>query len=503
METSVAYVFGKHPVQTEGKEPMAFREASIGEEGPAMGVVRALAASKVFRMTLMGICVMLVGLTAMKGVALADPDRTGATLLEEDPNLAVNFAWTLIAAFLVFFMQAGFALLEAGSVRARSVSNVLTKNVMDFLMCGMAFWAFGFAIMFGGSAFTSGLDDGNKIFGSSGWFLAGDAYDVNTFKLWFFQMVFAATAATIVSGTMAERTKINAYMAYSFLISAIIYPVYGHWIWGGGWLASMATPAWDFAGSGVVHTVGGTAALVGGLMVGPRLGKFGPDGKPRSIPGHSVTLVVLGMLILFLGWFGFNPGSTLAATELRISVIAVNTFLAGVAGGLAAYYIRFIETGKVDIAATCSGIIGGLVAITAPCAFVESWAAVVIGGVAGPIVVYGARFLESVVKLDDPVWAVPCHMFSGLWGVLAVGIFADGTYLGVSGLIDGNSSQIVSQLISMVAVVSWTAITSALIFGGIKMTMGLRISHEDEIAGVDASEHTQIAYPADEPVMVT
>ena len=456
-----------------------------------------LAHWKAFRMTLMGIAVILFGIAASHGVALA-ADPTGADTLEDNPDAAVNFVWTLFAAFLVFFMQAGFALLEAGSVRAKSTVNVLTKNVVDFLMCGMAFWAFGFAIMFGGSELASGLDKGNDIFGSSGFFLGGEAYDVSTFELWFFQMVFAATAATIVSGTMAERTRINAYMAYSFLISAIIYPVFGHWAWGGGWLATMGTPFRDFAGSGVVHTVGGTAALVGGLIVGPRLGRFGADGKPRSIPGHSVTLVVLGMLILFLGWFGFNPGSTLAATDLRISVIAVNTFLAGIAGGLGAYYIRFIQTGKVDIVATCSGIIGGLVAITAPCAFVESWAAVVIGAVAGPIVVYGARVLESVLKLDDPVWAVPCHMLSGLWGLLAVGIFADGTYLGVEGLLYGGGSQIVSQLIGMVTVVVWTGVTSALIFAGIKATIGLRVPYEDEVAGVDFSEHTQIAYPMDD-----
>jgi ammonium transporter, Amt family len=448
-------------------------------------------------MTLMGLCVIIVGSALRQGVALAAGDPSGDATIAADPTAAVNFTWTLLAAFLVFFMQAGFALLEAGSVRQKSVVNVLTKNVMDFLMCGMAFWAFGFAIMFGGSGVGSGLTDGNKFFGTSGWFLTGDAYDVTTTEVWMFQMVFAATAATIVSGTMAERTKINAYMAYSFLISAIIYPVYGHWVWGGGWLSTMSTPAVDFAGSGVVHTVGGTAALVGGLMLGPRLGKYGPDGKARFIPGHSMTLVVLGMLILFLGWFGFNPGSTLAATQLRISVIAVNTFLAGIAGGLAAYYIRFIETGKVDIAATCSGIVGGLVAITAPCAFVESWAAVVIGAIAGPIVVYGARINEDIIKLDDPVWAVPCHMYCGLWGVLSVGIFADGTYLGVSGLIDGSGSQIVSQVISMVTVVAWTAVTSAIIFGVIKMTMGLRVPAEDELAGVDLTEHTQIAYPPD------
>ena len=470
------------------------------EEDHLIRALRRVASFKAFRMMLMGICVILVGAALTQGIALADGDPSGEATIEADPTAAVNFTWTLMAAFLVFFMQAGFALLEAGSVRSKSVTNVLTKNVMDFLMCGLAFWAFGFAIMFGGSELGSGLADGNKLFGTSGFFLAGDAYDVTSYEVWIFQMVFAATAATIVSGTMAERTRINAYMAYSFLISAIIYPVYGHWLWGGGWLANMSTPAVDFAGSGVVHTVGGTAALVGGLMLGPRIGKFGPDGKPRAIPGHNMAFVVLGTLILFLGWFGFNPGSTLAATSLRISVIAVNTFLAAVAGGLVVYYIRFIETGKVDIAATCSGIIGGLVAITAPCAFVESWAALVIGAVAGPIVLYGARFLESALKLDDPVWAVPCHMLSGLWGVLAVGIFADGTY-GVSGLIDGNSAQIVSQVISMVVVVAWTGIMSAIIFGVIKMTMGLRVPEEDELAGVDVSEHTQAAYPEFAPAL--
>ncbi len=204
-----------------------------------MSVLRRLASWRVFRMTLMGLCVLLVASAMMQGVALADGDPTGDATIEADPTAAVNFTWTLMAAFLVFFMQAGFALLEAGSVRQKSVANVLTKNVMDFLMCGMAFWAFGFAIMFGGSELGSGLADGNKLFGTSGWFLTGDAYDVTTIEIWMFQMVFAATAATIVSGTMAERTKINAYMAYSFLISAIIYPVYGHWVWGGGWLATM------------------------------------------------------------------------------------------------------------------------------------------------------------------------------------------------------------------------------------------------------------------------
>jgi Amt family ammonium transporter len=471
-----------------------------------LNTARTLAEFRPLRWALWGFLIGFVALAVTSGMAWAQADPTGADTLEANPNAPINFTWTLVCAFLVFFMQAGFALLEAGSVRSKSTVNVLTKNVMDFLMCAVAFWGFGFAFMFGGSGLGSGLADGNDFIGMSGFFLTSDAYDVSTIELWMFQVVFAATAATIVSGAMAERTKINAYMAYSFLISAIIYPIYGHWVWGGGWLATIPFlddySAVDFAGSGVVHAVGGTAALVGALMLGPRIGKFGPDGRPRSIPGHSMTLVVLGMLILFLGWFGFNPGSTVAATELRISVIAVNTFLAGVAGGLAAYYIRFAETGKVDIAATCSGIIGGLVGITAPCAWVEPWAALVIGAVAGPIVVYGSRALETFLKLDDPVWAVACHMLCGLWGLLAVGIFADGTYglyvtdePHVSGLIDGDGRQIVAQLLSMAVVVAWTAVTSAIIFYGIKLTVGLRVSAEDEMGGVDASEHTQIGYP--------
>ena len=468
---------------------------------------RYLAAIRPLRWALWVFFIGFLALAVTSGIALADEhDPSGAATIEADPSAAVNFTWTLVAAFLVFFMQAGFALLEAGSVRSKGVVNVLTKNVMDFMMAALAYWAFGFALMFGGSGAGAGLGDGNDFWGFSGFFLTENAYDVSTIELWMFQVVFAATAATIVSGAMAERTRINAYMAYSFLISGLIYPIYGHWVWGGGWLAEIPFlddySAVDFAGSGVVHAVGGTAALVGALMLGPRIGKFGPDGKPRSIPGHNASMVMLGTLILFVGWFGFNPGSTLAATELRISVIAVNTFLAACGGGLAAYYIRFAETGRADLAATCSGIIGGLVAITAPCAWVEPWAALVIGVVAGPVVVYGARALEYFLKLDDPVWAVACHMLAGLWGILSVGIFADGTYGNytteaphISGLIDGDGTQIVAQLLSMVVVVSWTAVTSAAVFFVIKQTIGLRVPEEDERAGVDATEQTGVAYP--------
>lgn len=443
---------------------------------------------------------LMVGLLP-RAIAFADPDPTGAATIdvEADPGgaavVAVNFAWTLIAGFLVFLMQAGFALLEAGATRSRNTGSVFMKNLMDLCMCGLAFWAFGFALMFGGSEAASGLGVGSAYYGMSGFFLTGEANDVGTMELWFFQMVFAATAATIVSGALAERAKLNAYMAYSFLISALIYPIYGHWVWGGGWLSQLG--AVDFAGSGVVHAVGGVAAFVGALMIGPRIGKFDIAGKAKAIPGHNMGFVVIGTLILFFGWFGFNPGSTLAATELRISVIATNTFLAGIMGGIIAYYIQFARTGRADISVTCSGIIAGLVAITAPCAFVDPWAAVVIGGIAGVLVIVSAEFMESVFKLDDPVWAVACHGVNGLWGLIAVGIFASGDYGDVAGLIAGNSSLIVAQLISVVAVVAWTGITSFIIFGAIRATMGLRVDEADEMAGLDASEFTQPGYVMD------
>jgi Amt family ammonium transporter len=422
---------------------------------------------------------------------------SGMALGQEAPSAesvatAVNYVWVMTAAILVFFMQAGFALLEAGSTRSRNAGSVFMKNLMDFCMCGLAFWAFGFAIMFGGTGLAPGLEAGNSIVGTSGFLLSGEAGSTDTALLWFFQMVFAATAATIVSGALAERTRLDAYMAYSFLISAIIYPVYGHWVWGGGWLAELG--AWDFAGSGVVHAVGGVAAFVGAKMVGPRKGKFAGDGTPRSIPGHNMGYIVIGTMILFVGWFGFNPGSTLNGNDPQIAVIAVNTFLAGIAGGVVAYYVQLVRTGKADIPVTCSGIIAGLVGITAPCAFVDNWAALVIGGIAGGLVILGAGFLERRLGVDDPVWAIACHGICGLWGLLALGIFANGEYLEVAGLITGSTDTFVAQLVSMVTVVAWTGLASVLIFGFIKATIGLRVSEADEDAGVDSTEFTQPGY---------
>ncbi len=473
-----------------------------------VGTFSFICQNRLVRIALTGLSITLFAMTIRAGAAWADGDPGGAETLAADPTAAVNFAWTLSAAFMVFFMQAGFALLEAGSIRSRSVVNVMAKNLMDFMTAGIAFWAFGFALMFGGSKLGPGLENGNSLIGYSGFFLSGEAYDVTTMLYWMFHIMFAAAATTIVSGAMAERTKLTAYMAYTFIVSAIVYPVYGHWVWGGGWLSDLSFIrdglfAADFAGSGVVHGVGGMVALTGALILGPRRGKFGPDGRPRPIPGHNMVLVVLGTLILFFGWFGFNTGSTTAATELRIAAIAVNTFLAACGGGLVAYFIRLVETGgRADVQATACGLLGGLVAITASAAWVAPWAAVAIGIGGGVVVVFGARFLERVLKVDDPVWAVSVHGLSGIWGLIAVGIFADGTYgdntadgLLVTGLLYGDSAQIAAQLISIGALLTWTLVTSTVFFLALRHTMGLRISEEDERRGIDAAEHTQPAYP--------
>lgn len=446
---------------------------------------------------------LAAGVLAGYTFAFADGDPNGADTLAADPNAPVNMAWTLVTAFLVFFMQAGFAFLGAGLIRAKNTTNYMTKSFMDFSIASLSYWAFGFSFMFGGSALWSGLNDGHSFIGYSGFFLTSDAYDVKTIMAWLFQMVFAATAATIVAGALAERTSIHAYLAYSFVLGALIYPLYGHWLWGNGWLApgvlnlgpdELAIGARDFAGSGVVHAIGGGVALAGAFVVGPRIGKFNPDGTSNKIPGHNIVFVVMGTFILFFGWFGFNPGSTLLATDLRIAVIATNTFLAGTTGAVVALYWSIVRTGKADIILACNGTLAGLVAITAPCAFVEPWAAVVIGAVAAPVMIGGLNFVERILKVDDAIGAVAVHLFGGLWGLLAVGIFADGTYLGVRGLIEGSGWQILAQLISMGVVTAWAVVTGLAVFFLLKFTMGVRVSREDELAGLDIPEHGIAAY---------
>ncbi|HCS41173.1 MAG TPA: ammonium transporter [Anaerolineaceae bacterium] len=412
-----------------------------------------------------------------------------------DLTRGLNTVWVLVTAFLVFWMQAGFALVEAGLTRAKNTTNILFKNLIDFVFATLAFWAIGYAFMFGSSA-------GGWI-GTSGFLLTGgeDVAGLPLLAFWFFQLVFAGTAATIVSGSMAERTQFKSYLVYSFFISAIIYPISGHWIWGGGWLAILPFGAGfkDFAGSTVVHSVGGWLGLMGALALGPRIGKFTKDGKPRLIPGHSITLAVLGVFILWLGWFGFNPGSQLAADGFNadiISLVAVNTNIAAAAGGMVAMIISWLfVTKKPDLSMTLNGVLAGLVAITAPCAFVTPVYSIVIGAVAGVVVVYGAILLEKL-KIDDPVSAVPVHLMNGIWGTLAVGLFA--TENGVTGLIAGNSAQILSQTIGILAVAAWCIITGIVLFFGIlKGIVGLRVSKAEEMEGLDLTEHGAEAYAPD------
>lgn len=400
-----------------------------------------------------------------------------------------NTIW-MVGAFLVFFMQAGFAFLGAGLIRGKNTVNYMTKSFMDFAMASLSFWAFGFALMWGTSA--------AGIAGTTNFFLT-DAAKGQTYVDWVFQMVFAATAATIVAGAVAERTRTQAYLAYSFIIGAVIYPIYGHWVWGGGWLgdlAFMGLPAVaDYAGSGVVHAVGGFVALAGAAVVGPRIGKFAANGTANLMSGHNLPYVVIGTFILFFGWFGFNIN-----TGDSIGLNAINTLLAGATGSVVALYIVLVRTGKTDILVACNGALAGLVGITAPVAFVEPWSAVVIGAIAAPIMLTSVSVIEKVFKIDDPVSAISVHGTTGLWGLLAVGIFANGNN-GVAGLIGGNSLQIVSQLISMAVVLAWALGTGFALFLTLKVTMGVRATREEELEGLDMPEHGLLAYPP-EPQIV-
>ena len=410
-------------------------------------------------------------------IAFADGHHPGDAAQKDVGNLT-----TMVAAFLVFFMQAGFAFLGAGLIRAKSTVNYMTKSFMDFAIASLSFWAFGFAIMMGTSA--AGIAGTDNFFLSSG---MGADGDWSVYVDWMFQMVFAGTAATIVAGAVAERTKTQAYFAYSFLIGAVIYPLYGHWVWGGGWLSLLG--AQDYAGSGVVHAVGGFIALAGAAVVGARTGKFNADGTANDLRGHNVPYVIIGTFILFFGWFGFNINS-----GDSIGLNAINTLLAGATGAVAALYIRLITSGKADILMACNGALAGLVGVTAPVAFIDPWAAVVIGALAAPIMMASVAVIEKVFKIDDPVGAVSVHGTCGLWGLLALGIFANGNN-DVTGLIGGNAALLIPQLISMAVVLAWALATGFLMFFVLKVTMGVRLSPEEEEMGIDASEHGIIAYP--------
>ncbi|RJP15304.1 MAG: ammonium transporter [Candidatus Abyssobacteria bacterium SURF_5] len=412
-----------------------------------------------------------------------------------DFEIALNTVWTLMAAFLVFFMQAGFAMVESGFTRAKNAANIMMKNLMDFSAGSLAYWAVGFGLMFGTDRFG--------LFGTDGFLLSSaspsTAEGMWQFAFWIFQVVFAATAATIVSGAMAERTKFIGYLLYSVVISAFIYPVVGHWIWGGGWLSERGML--DFAGSTVVHSVGGWSALAGALMLGPRIGKYGPNGSVKAIPGHNIPLASLGVFILWFGWFGFNPGSTTSGTNLSIAAIAVTTNLAAAAGAASAMVTIWIRYGKPDTSMTLNGALAGLVAITAPCALVSPASAVIIGLIAGVLVVFSVEFIDRVLKIDDPVGAISVHGVCGAFGTLCVGIFAQAAYAQASGLgavngllFGGGAKQLLAQLTGVVSVFLWTFASATALFASIKYTVGLRVERDHELRGLDIGEHGMEAY---------
>lgn len=440
-------------------------------------------------------------------------------------KIAINFLWVLIAGFLVMFMQAGFALAETGFTRAKNAAHTMSMNLMVYAVGMLGFWISGFALMMGGIGAVSALGAATSVlnheftitiagktlglFGLKGFFLSGGTYDVGVFAFFLFAMVFMDTAATIPTGSMAERWKFSAFIIFSFFMGALVYPIFGNWVWGGGFLATLGTNYGlghgfvDYAGSAVVHMTGGVTAFVGAKLLGPRIGKFTKEGKPVALPGHDIPMALLGVFILAFGWFGFNAGSSLAGGDFRISIVAVNTMLASASGALISALYVWKRLGKPDPSMVANGMLAGLVAITAPCAFVTSWAAVLIGGIAGVLVVESILFIEQKLKIDDPVGAVSVHGVNGLWGVISLGLFADGTYGdgyngvagGVKGLFYGDTKQFIAQLIGPVTNIIFVGIAFYIIYKLVDKLVGHRVDPDVEIAGLDLPEMGALAYP--------
>ncbi len=440
-------------------------------------------------------------------------------------KISINMMWTLFAGFLVMFMQAGFALAETGLTRAKNAAHTMMMNFMVYALGMTGYWIMGYALQMGGVGAVSALSGGTAnlanefsitlfgkefgLFGTTGFFLSGVSYDAAIFTLFLFQMVFMDTAATIPTGAMAERWKFSSFIVFALFISMITYPLYANWVWGGGWLSALGKNFGlghghvDFAGSSVVHMVGGVTALAGAWVLGPRLGKFNKDGTPNAIPAHDIPMALTGAFILAFGWFGFNAGSTLAGTDLRIGVVAVNTMLAAASGAIAAMLYMWTRYGKPDPSMAMNGMLAGMVAITAPCAFVNSVAAFLIGAVAGVLVCLSVFFVERTLKVDDPVGAVSVHGACGAWGVLSLGLFADGTYGDgfngvagtVRGLFYGDATQFVAQVVGTLTNLVFVFVASYAFFKVCDMVMGLRVAPEVEIEGLDIPEMGTLAYP--------
>ena len=442
---------------------------------------------------------ILLMITAVSGVALAEPAAVSNEALEAvktELQDNINVVWTCVAAFLVFFMQAGFAMVEAGFTRAKNAVNILMKNLMDFSIGTIAFFFIGFGLMFGATNGFFGTTD----FAITNIVSSGEGAHWNyTFLI--FQTVFAGTAATIVSGAMAGRTKFKSYLVYSVFICAFIYPISGSWAWGSllngnGWLEKLGFV--DFAGSTVVHSVGGWLALAGAIVLGPRLGKYGPDGKPKAILGHNITLAALGVFILWFGWFGFNPGSTTLG-DGEIGRVAVTTNMAAAAGAIVAMIVSWIIGKKPDASMSLNGALAGLVGITAGCYTVTPIGAMIIGAIAGALVVLSVLFIDGKLKIDDPVGAVSVHGVCGAFGTIACGLFNAEAVLGIgdanSGLLYGGGiKQLGVQCIGVGACFVWAFVLGMILFTVIKMTIGLRASEEEELKGLDITEHGMEAY---------
>lgn len=443
-------------------------------------------------------------------------------------RVALNILWTMLAGFMVMFMQAGFSLIEMGFVRTKNAANTALSVLLTYGVGVLGFYLVGFGLQMGGSAGlypqiggANNLDqllgvviDNNKwgLIGGTAFGLAGSAYDVSTFTLFFFQSVFLAAALAIPTGAFAERIKTSALLVYAVFASILIYPVFANWVWGGGWLASLGVNVGlghgyvDFAGSGVVHLTGGVMAIMGVLVLGPRIGKYGRDGSVRIFSAHNLPLGILGTFILAFGWFGFNAGSTLAATDVRFGVVAVSAMLSSTAGLLTALAITWASSGKVDVGAVCNGMLAGLAANTACGAFIGASASIVVGVLAAIAYVYASGFIENRLKIDDPVGAIAVHGVGGVVGMLSLGIFADGTYGanvngvsgGVTGLLYGGYNQFLAQLIGIVANLIWVGLTSYALFRVIDATIGMRVKPDAELRGLDNSELLAAAYRSEQ-----
>lgn len=450
-------------------------------------------------------------------------------------RVATNFAWTLNTGYLVLFMQAGFALLTCGLVRKKNAAHLMMLNFAAYVFAFIAYYAVGYAFQFGAVAVNAAPTNlggtptlnhfllGSGLWGflgGNGFFMAGPGYDAGSNVLALFEVVFMETAGYIIVGSICERITFGAFLLCELFVGAILYPVFGCWVWGGGWLSQLGNTMGlghgyvDFAGSTVVHAIGGFCAMALSIVLGPRLGKYGPDGKPRAFPAHNIVFVVTGTFILLFGWMGFNPGSTLGATDLRISVVAINTNLAAVAGSATAMLFWYMKFGKPDITMACNGMLAGLVAITAPCAFVGPTSAIVIGILAGLVVCLGVLFNDNVTKIDDPCGAISVHGFCGVLGGLCLGLFADGTYgqgwngvgattylghagQGVTGLLYGDSKQFMVQLMGAAICVAWAFGATFIVFKVVNSVKSMRVSKEVEQEGLDVPEFGLLGYPED------